>query len=68
VTLRYDKRASGPQVKENLMRLMGKISMQGHLEELAGGVRLLAGRADVDSGRIFALTNSEGCIHALILV
>jgi fermentation-respiration switch protein FrsA (DUF1100 family) len=65
VTLRYDKRAAGPQGKENAMRLMGKISEQGHLEELAGGVRLLAGRDDVDSRRLFALTNSEGCIHAL---
>ena len=65
VTLRYDKRAAGPQGKENAMRLMGKISEQGHLEELAGGVKLLAGRDDVDSRRLFALTNSEGCIHAL---
>ncbi len=65
VTLRYDKRAAGAQGKENAMRLMGKISEQGHLEELAGGVRLLAGRDDVDSRHIFALTNSEGCIHAL---
>jgi uncharacterized protein len=44
---------------------MGKISIQGHLEELAGGVRLLAERRDVDSSRIFVLGNSEGCIHAL---
>ena len=65
VTLRYDKRASGPQGKENAMRMLGKISMQGHLEELAGGVKLLAGREDVDNHRLFALTNSEGCIHAL---
>ena len=65
VTLRYDKRASGPQGKENAMRMLGKISMQGHLEELAGGVKLLAGREDVDSRRLFVLTNSEGCIHAL---
>ena len=39
--------------------------MQSHLEELAGGVRLLAERPDVDSNRIFVLSNSEGCIHAL---
>ena len=65
VTLRYDKRASGPQGKDNAMKMMGKISEQGHLEELAGGVKLLAGRDDVDSRRLFALTNSEGCIHAL---
>jgi uncharacterized protein len=65
VTLRYDKRAAGPQGKENAMRLMGKISKQGHLEEVSGGVKLLAGRDDVDSRRLFALTNSEGCLHAL---
>ncbi len=65
VTLRYDKRAAGPQGKENAARLAGKISMQGHVDELAGGVGLLAGRKEVDAGRIFALTNSEGCIHAL---
>jgi pimeloyl-ACP methyl ester carboxylesterase len=39
--------------------------MQAHVDELAGGVRLLAGRQDVDAGRLFALTNSEGAIHVL---
>jgi hypothetical protein len=48
-----------------MQRLMGKISMQGHREELAGGVRLLASRPDVDPKRLFALTSSEGCIHAM---
>jgi uncharacterized protein len=65
LTLRYDKLASGPQGKENAMQLAGKISMQSHFEELAGGMRLLAERDDVDTHHIFALTNSEGCIHAL---
>lgn len=65
VTLRYDKRASGPHAQENVMRMIGKISMQGHVDELAGGVQFLATRPEVDSGRLFALTNSEGCIHAL---
>jgi len=65
ITLRYDKRASGPHVRENMPRLLGKISMQSHREELAGGVRLLAPRTDVDPQRLFALTSSEGCIHAL---
>jgi ABC-type thiamine transport system ATPase subunit len=32
ITLRYDKRASGPHVRENMQHLMGKISMQGHLK------------------------------------
>ena len=65
ITLRYDKRPSGPRLQENAARLAGRISMQSHLDELAGGVRLLAGRADVDSRRIFVLANSEGCIHAM---
>jgi hypothetical protein len=65
IVLRYDKRASGPQAKENVMQLMGKISMHGHLEELAGGVRLLADRPDVKPERLFVLGNSEGNIHAL---
>lgn len=65
VTLRYDKSASGPNRIENAKRLTGKVSMQSHMRELAGGVHLLAARPDVDRAEIFALTNSEGCIHAL---
>ena len=65
VTLRYDKRASGPHVQENMPRLLGKISMESHRAELAGGMRLLASRPEVDPKRLFALTSSEGCIHAL---
>lgn len=65
ITLRYDKRPSSPQAQENVTRMMGKISLQGHIDELAGGVQLLANRKDVDRSHIFALTNSEGCVHAL---
>jgi uncharacterized protein len=65
VVLRYDKRASGPQVMANAERLAGRISMQSHVDELAGGVQLLAAREDVDAARIFALSNSEGAIHVL---
>ncbi|HRW50445.1 MAG TPA: hypothetical protein P5333_23170 [Caldilinea sp.] len=66
VVLRYDKRASGPHAQENVLQhLAGKVSMEGHRQELEGGVRLLAARADVDAARIFILGNSEGCIHAL---
>jgi pimeloyl-ACP methyl ester carboxylesterase len=65
ITLRYDKRASGPKVQENIKQLVGKISMHGHLEELAGGVDLLARRQDVDASHIFVLTNSEGCVHGI---
>lgn len=65
VVLRYDKRATGPHAQENIQKLAGKISMEGHRLELAGGVQLLAARPDVDSRQIFVLANSEGCIHAL---
>ena len=65
VTLRYDKRASGPHAKENAARMAGKVSMQSHVDELAGAVSALAARPEVDASRIFALTNSEGAIHAL---
>ncbi len=65
ITLRYDKRPSGPHVAENMNRLAGKISMQGHVAELSGGVRLLASDKNVYPDKIFALTNSEGCVHAL---
>lgn len=66
VVLRYDKRASGPHAQENVLQHMaGKVSMEGHRQEVAGGVCLLAERADVDAARIFILGNSEGCIHAL---
>jgi len=65
LTLRYDKRASGPHAQENVQPLAGRISMQGHAAELAGAIDLLANRPDVDPQRIFVLANSEGCIHAL---
>jgi pimeloyl-ACP methyl ester carboxylesterase len=65
ITLRYDKRGSGPHLQENIARLAGRISMEGHRQELAGGIGLLAAHPDVDPARIFALTNSEGCIHAI---
>ena len=65
ITLRYDKRASGQDASENVKRMAGKISMQGHVAELSGGVRLLASDKDVNPAKIFILTNSEGCVHAL---
>ena len=64
-SLRYDKRASGPHVRENVMRMIGKVSMQGHLDELAGAVRTLAAQSFVRAERIFAVANSEGTLHAL---
>lgn len=65
VTLRYDKRASGANTNVDLSLMMGKISKQGHVDELAGGMKLLASHKDVDKDHIFALTNSEGCLHAM---
>jgi alpha-beta hydrolase superfamily lysophospholipase len=64
-SLRYDKRASGPHVMENMPQLIGKISMQSHVDELTSAVRELAQQDYVDASRIFALTNSEGALHAL---
>ncbi|MGZ7180513.1 MAG: alpha/beta hydrolase family protein [Halobacteriota archaeon] len=65
VTLRYDKRAAGPHVRENLPRLVGKISMQAHVDELTGAVTTLASVPNIDPSRLFVVTNSEGAIHAL---
>ncbi len=65
VTLRYDKLASGPNVRENIPKLVGKISMQSHLEELKGAVETLILEKNVDKNNVFVLTNSEGAIHAV---
>ncbi len=64
-SLRYDKRASGPHARENMQHLIGKLSMQSHLDELAGAVRTIANQPYTRSDRIFALANSEGTLHAL---
>ncbi len=65
MTLRYDKRASGTHAQENIPRLVGRISMQSHLDELKGAVDTLCSDGDMDPARLFVLTNSEGAIHAL---
>ena len=65
VTLRYDKRFTGPKAQENLPFLKGKISLEGHVEELAGALDQLLARTDVDREHIYVLANSEGTIHAL---
>jgi hypothetical protein len=64
-SLRYDKRASGPHVRETIPLLIGAITMQSHVDELAGAVRTLAEQQSVSRERIFALGNSEGTLHAL---
>lgn len=65
VTMRYDKMASGPHVMDNLPKFSGKISMQTHLEELAGAVGAVTSTEGIDIRNMFALTNSEGAIHAV---
>jgi pimeloyl-ACP methyl ester carboxylesterase len=65
VTIRYDKRVTGPNAQENLQKMIGKISIEGHVEELAGAVGQLLSRSDVDSQKIFAVANSEGNIHVI---
>jgi uncharacterized protein len=65
VTLRYDKLGSGPHVKENLPKFSGKVGMQTFLEELTGAVETIVSEGNVDRSRLFALTNSEGAIHAV---
>jgi uncharacterized protein len=65
LALRYDKLGSGPHVKENLSKFAGKVSMQTFMDELTGAVETLVSEEDVDKGHIFALTNSEGAIHAV---
>jgi len=64
-SLRYDKRPSGPHARENVPLLIGKMSMQSHVDEFAGAVRVMASQEHVRSNRIFALANSEGTLHAL---
>jgi pimeloyl-ACP methyl ester carboxylesterase len=46
-------------------KMLGQVSMQSHLDEVAGGVMLLADNEAIDADRIFALGNSEGTLHAL---
>ncbi len=65
MTLRYDKRAAGPHVLENIPQLIGKISMQSHVDELVGAVETFTSYANADATQVFALTSSEGAIHAL---
>ncbi|MDP2865271.1 MAG: alpha/beta hydrolase [Elusimicrobiota bacterium] len=63
--IRYDKRFTGPYAAGNLPLLHGRMSFQSHLEEVAGAVQMLKKNSAVDQARVFALTNSEGAIHAL---
>jgi pimeloyl-ACP methyl ester carboxylesterase len=64
-TLRYDKLASGPCVKESITKFAGRLSMQTHMDELAGAVETMASEENIDMNGLFVLTNSEGAIHAV---
>ncbi|MDQ2743141.1 MAG: alpha/beta hydrolase, partial [Chloroflexota bacterium] len=64
-SLRYDKRVVGRHARENLQALIGRVSMQSHVDELAGAVRTMASQAYLRDGGIFVLANSEGTLHAL---
>ena len=65
ITLRYDKRGSGPNIKETMAKMIGKISMKSHIDELEGAVKTTLSHIKANSKSMFALTNSEGAIHAL---
>ena len=65
VTLRYDKLASGSHVRENISKLVGKISMQSHMEELKSAVETITAEKNVNKDSVFVITNSEGAIHAV---
>src|ERR1700733_4461885 len=52
-SLRYDKRASGPHVRETIPLLIGAITMQSHVDELVGAVCTLAEQQGVNRERIF---------------
>jgi pimeloyl-ACP methyl ester carboxylesterase len=65
VTLRYDKLGSGPHVRKNLPRFAGKVGMETFVDELGEGVKTLVSEINVDRSKVFALTNSEGAIHAV---
>jgi len=64
-SLRYDKRASGPDAAESARILFGKFSMRSHLEELVAAVSVLARYNSVDAKRIVGFGNSEGTLHVL---
>jgi pimeloyl-ACP methyl ester carboxylesterase len=64
-SIRYDKRFLGPYAAGNMQVLMGKLSFESHAEEVNSAVSCLKGRLDIAPDRIYALTNSEGALHAI---
>ena len=65
VTLRYDKLGSGPRVRESFPKFAGKVSMQAFVDELSGAVETMLSERSAMRNNLFALTNSEGSIHAV---
>jgi dienelactone hydrolase len=64
-SLRYDKRVSGPYAGDNVPRMIGRVSMASHLDELVTAIATLASQGYVDDARIVGLGNSEGTLHVL---
>ncbi|KAF0127529.1 MAG: hypothetical protein FD189_3 [Elusimicrobia bacterium] len=64
-SLRYDKRFLGPYAAGNMQVLMGRLSFESHAEEASSAASYLKGRGEIAPDRIYALTNSEGAVHAL---
>lgn len=64
-SLRYDKRASGPNAIASATKLLGRMSMASHLDELVAATDCLAEQSSVDAARIVGLGNSEGTLHVL---
>jgi len=63
--LRYDKRFLGPDAAGNVAALGGKLSFKTHQDEVSSAANYLRSRPDIVPGKLFALTNSEGALHAL---
>ena len=64
-SISYDKRASGAHVMDNLPKLIGKMSMASHLEELVAAVHSFVQHDFVDASRLIGFGNSEGTLHIL---
>ena len=64
-SIRYDKRFTGPYAAANGPLLFGKVSLKSHMAEVAAAADQLKLRPGVDGAKVFALTNSEGAVHAL---
>ncbi|HEX7104269.1 MAG TPA: alpha/beta hydrolase [Nitrolancea sp.] len=64
-SLRYDKRASGSHSPEYWHAMAGTMSMQSHVDELAGAVRTFSQQPFIRQDQIFGLGNSEGSLHVL---